>query len=364
MTQEQTTERQGRLPGWLSAVLYFGAVALVVVGIMWVYSDPATEAASEETTTTTTTAPEEVDVTLPGSVEGDEPVADAAEVILPSVVHIQVPGGGVGSGVVYDDGLVMTAAHVVQDSDTVRVRFADGDQVTGTVVGTAPEVDIAVIEVDRDDLIPATFATEKPRVGQRAIAVGSPWGLEATVTAGIVSAVDQTNCSVRPNSDEFGCTSMVQTDAAINPGNSGGPLVDRAGRVLGINVSIFTDSGANDGVGFAVPSGIATTYADGIISGEPIETAFLGVQAQDVDTEGQAGAVITDVVADSAAEEVGLELDDVVIGLDGVPVRSWLDLVAQVRSHQPGDTVEILILRDGDEITVPATLGVRTEDVG
>ena len=364
MTQEPSTERQGRLPGWLSAVLYFGAVALVVAGIMWVFPESAPEAAPDETTTTTTTAPEEVDVTLPGSVVGDEPVADAAEVILPSVVHIQVPGGGVGSGVVYDEGLVMTAAHVVQDSETVRVRFADGDQVTGTVLGTAPEVDIAIIEVDRDDLIPATFVTEKPRVGQRAIAVGSPWGLEATVTAGIVSAVDQTNCSVRPNSDEFGCTSMVQTDAAINPGNSGGPLVDREGRVLGINVSIFTGSGANDGVGFAVPANIASTYADAIVSDEPIETAFLGVQADDVGTEGQAGAVITAVVADSAAEEAGLEIEDVIIGLDGVPVFGFRDLLAQVRSHQPGDTIEILILRDGDEVTVDITLGVNTEDVG
>lgn len=360
MTHEQPTEKQRRLPGWLSAILFFGAVALVVAGIMWVYPDPATEAAPE--VTTTTTSPEEVDVTLPGP-EGDEPVADAAEVILPSVVHIQVPGGGVGSGVVYDDGLVMTAAHVVQDSDTVRVRFTDGDQVTGTVLGTAPEVDIAVIEVDRDDLIPATFVTEKPRVGQRAVAVGSPWGLEATVTAGIVSAVDQTNCSVRPDNGELGCASMVQTDAAINPGNSGGPLVDRHGRVLGINVSIFTDSGANDGVGFAVPADIATTYADAIVSDEPIERAFLGVRGDDVNTEGQAGALITEVVADSAAAEAGIQVDDVVIGLEGIPIFAWRDLVAQVRSHQPGDTVEVLILREGEEVTIDITLGVSTEDV-
>lgn len=363
MTQEPSIERQGRLPGWLSAVLYFGAVALLVAGIMWVFPESAPEAAPDETTTTTTMAPEEVDVSLPGSAVGDEPVADAAEIILPSVVHIQVPGGGVGSGVVYDDGLVMTAAHVVQDSETVRVRFADGDQVTGTVLGTAPEVDIAIIEVDRDDLIPATFVTEKPRVGQRAIAVGSPWGLEATVTAGIVSAIDQTNCSVRPDSGEFGCSAMVQTDAAINPGNSGGPLVDREGRVLGINVSIFTDSGANDGVGFAVPAGIASTYADAIVSDEPIETAFLGVRGDDVNTEGQAGGRITAVIPDSPASEAGIQIEDVVIGLEGIPIFGWRDLVAQVRSHQPGDTVEVLILREGEEMTIDITLGVSTEDV-
>jgi len=355
LTEERTTQDSSRLPGWLSAILFFGAVALVVGAIMWIYPKGDTEAVAGETTTTIS-PPEEVDVSLPLDSAG-EPVADAAEVILPSVVHIQTETG-VGSGVVYGDGLVMTAAHVVQGSETVRVRFTDGTQVSGTVLGTAEQVDIAVIEVDRDDLTPATFLSEKPRVGQMAIAVGSPWGLESTVTAGIISAIDQTNCSTDT------CASMVQTDAAINPGNSGGPLVDREGRVIGINVSIFTDSGANDGVGFAVPSEIAMTYADGIVSDEPIETAFLGVQGADVTTEGQAGAIITVVVADSAAESAGIQLDDVVIGFDGVPIVAWPDLIAQVRSHQPGEAIDMLILRDGEEITISVTLGVNTEEVG
>ncbi|MFP3882093.1 MAG: S1C family serine protease [Actinomycetota bacterium] len=362
MTEELKPKQERRLPGWLSALLYFGVVALIAVGILWVYPDDVAEIAVGETSTTTTstTAPEEVDVTAP-QVEGDtvieEPVAETAEVILPSVVHIQVSGGGVGSGVVYGDGLVMTAAHVVQDSESVGVRFSDGEQVTGEVLGTAGDIDIAVIEVDREGLTPATFATEKPRVGQTAIAVGSPWGLEATVTAGIVSAVDQTNCSLNT------CASMVQTDAAINPGNSGGPLVDREGRVIGINVSIVTSTRSNAGVGFAVPADIATTYADAIVSGEPIETAFLGVQADDVETDGTAGAEITTLVEGSAAEESGLEVGDVIIGFDGVPIVAFLDLVAQVRAHQPGETVDILILRDGEEMTITATLGVDTRDV-
>jgi len=361
---DENTGRDGRqLPGWLSAVLFFGAVALVVAGIMWAYPEQPTESTAEETTTTSTESPEDVDVALP--TEGAEPVADAAQVILPSVVYIQTQSG-VGSGVVYDEGLIVTAAHVVQGSDTVRVRFTDGTQVTGTVLGTAaPDVDIAVIEVDRDDLTPATFVTEKPRVGQMAVAVGSPWGLESTVTAGIVSAVDQTNCSILPGSDRFSCAAMVQTDAAINPGNSGGPLVNREGQVLGINVSIFTDSGANDGVGFAVPANVATTYADAIVSGDPIETAFLGVSLSgDVATEGQAGAVIDEVFEGSGAETAGIQSGDVIIALDGVPVLGGDDLQAQVRAHQPGETVEILIIRDDEEITITATLGVNTEEVG
>jgi S1-C subfamily serine protease len=225
-------------------------------------------------------------------------------------------------------------------------------------LGTAPEVDIAVIQVERDGLTPATFVTEKPRVGQMAVAVGSPWGLESTVTAGIISAVDQTNCSAEA------CVSMVQTDAAINPGNSGGALVNRDGHVVGINVSIFTETGANDGVGFAVPADIATTYADAIVSGEAIETAFLGVGGEDVTTEGQAGAAISEVTSGSGAEAAGIQAGDVIIGFDGVPILGIADLQAQVRSHQPGETVEILVIRDGDEVTVTATLGVNTEEVG
>jgi serine protease Do len=322
---------------------------------MWAYPDTSEEAAPQ---TTDTTAPAAVDVSAPSYLTGDEPIADAAEVILPSVVHIST-GSGLGSGVIYDsDGLIITAAHVVEGSETVQVRFADGDQAVGTVLGTAPEVDIAVIEVDRDDLPAAAFNTEKPRVGQMAIAIGSPWGLESTVTAGIISAVDQTNCST------VTCASMVQTDAAINPGNSGGALVDRNGDVVGINVSIFSESGANDGVGFAVPSTIAIAYADSIISGEPIQTAFLGVRGADVETEGQAGAVITEVTAGSAAADAGLEVDDLVIALGGVPVLGWEDLIAQVRSHRPGDTVDLIVIRDGEEQTVSVTLDVRSEDLG
>jgi S1-C subfamily serine protease len=225
------------------------------------------------------------------------------------------------------------------------------------VLGAAPDVDIAVIQVERDDLVPATFATEKPRVGQMAVAVGSPWGLASTVTAGIISAVDQTNCGAQT------CASMVQTDAAINPGNSGGALVDRGGHVVGINVSIYTDTGANDGVGFAVPADIAITYADAIVSGDPIETAFLGVRGENVDVEGRAGALIVEVTTDSAADNAGIQEGDVIIGFDGVPVFGIGDLQAQVRAHQPGETVEVLIQRGDEESTITVTLGVASEDV-
>ncbi len=353
---EQQTANDGRMSHWLAALLFFGAVAAIVAGLMFLTADGDEPALGVEGATTTTTAPEAVDVVAPIFTPGEEPVADAAEVILPSVVHIQTVGG-LGSGVVYDaDGLIITAAHVVEGSEEVRIRFSDGEQMTGTVLGTAPQVDIAVIQVDRTGLTPATFDTDKPRVGQLAVAVGSPWGLESTVTAGIISAVDQTNCSFDT------CSAMVQTDAAINPGNSGGALVDRSGSVVGINVSIFTESGANDGVGFAVPSDIAIAYADSIVSGIPLETAFLGVTGESMLSDGQAGSVITSVVPDSAAEAAGLQVDDVVIAFDGVPILDQGDLIAQVRANQPGQTVDVLIVRDGEEQTVTVTLGVRTEE--
>ncbi|MGH8948693.1 MAG: S1C family serine protease [Acidimicrobiia bacterium] len=289
---------------------------------------------------------------------GEEPVADAAAVILPSVVQIQT-GQGVGSGVIYDsNGLILTAAHVVEGADTVTVRFADGEQVEGTVRGGTSGADVAVIQVDRADLPAAELALDDaPQVGQMAIAVGSPWGLQGTVTSGIISAVDQAipqGTSAR---------AVLQTDAAINPGNSGGPLVDRHGRVIGINVSIFSVSGANDGVGFAVPIDIAHDIAERVVAGEEIQTAYLGVSLGVVES-GQGGALIDEVTAGTGADKAGLQVGDLVITIDGAPVQDGGDLAAQVQTHQPGDTIDLVVVRDGNEVTVPVTMSERPPDLG
>jgi S1-C subfamily serine protease len=291
-------------------------------------------------------------------VPGEEPVADAAAVILPSVVQIQT-GQGVGSGVIYDsNGLILTAAHVVEGADTVTVRFSDGEQVEGTVRGGTSGADVAVIEVDRTDLPAAELALDDdPQVGQMAIAVGSPWGLQGTVTSGIISAVDQAipqGVSAR---------AVLQTDAAINPGNSGGPLVDRAGRVIGINVSIFSVSGANDGVGFAVPIDIAHDIAERVVAGEEIQNAYLGVSLGVVES-GQGGALVDEVTPGTGADEAGLQVGDLVISIDGAPVQDGGDLAAQVQTHQPGDTVDLVIVRDGNEVTVPVTMSERPPELG
>ena len=294
----------------------------------------------------------------PAVVPADEPIANAAAVILPSVVQIQ-SGGGVGSGVIYDsNGLILTAAHVVAGADTVTVRFNDGEEIQGTVLGGTSGADVAVVQVDRSGLEAADLALgEDALVGQMAIAVGSPWGLQGTVTAGIISAVDQSI----PSGDS--ARAVLQTDAAINPGNSGGPLVDREGRVLGINVSIFSLSGANDGVGFAVPIDVASDIAEQVVAGDSIETAFLGVSLGNVES-GQAGALIAEVTPAGAADEAGVEVGDLILSIDGVQVQGGPDLAAQVQTHRPGTTVEIVLMRDGEQLTFNVTLDQRPNDLG
>lgn len=290
-------------------------------------------------------------------VPADEPIANAAAIILPSVVQIQSESG-VGSGVIYDsDGLILTAAHVVAGEDTVTVRFNDGEELVGTVLGGTSGADVAVVQVERSGLPAADLALdEDPLVGQMAIAVGSPWGLQGTVTAGIISAVDQSIPSGGT------ARAVLQTDAAINPGNSGGPLVDRDGRVLGINVSIFSLSGANDGVGFAVPIDVASDIAERVVAGDSIETAFLGVSLGNVES-GQAGALIAEVTPGSAADDAGVEVGDLVISLDGVQVQGGPDLAAQVQTHRPGTSVEVVLMRDGEQLTFNVTLDERPDNL-
>ncbi|MCB0995703.1 MAG: trypsin-like peptidase domain-containing protein [Acidimicrobiales bacterium] len=276
-----------------------------------------------------------------------EPIAAAAAVIAPSVVQLET-SSGLGSGVVYDDGLVLTAAHVVEGARSVTVRFSDGSTVEGEVVGTHSATDIAVVRLPEGT--PAVVATLAPgdalQVGQTVVAVGSPFGLDQSVTSGIISAVDRTVDGIP----------TVQTDAAINPGNSGGPLVDLEGRVVGINDSIYSQSGGNEGVGFAIPSDLAAIVADQLAAGEPVRLAQLGVSTL-APTDGSGGALVGEVVAGSAAEQSGIEVGDVITAIDGVAVADGGRLRSQVLTRQPGDEVQLTVQRGGEELTIDATLG-------
>lgn len=280
-----------------------------------------------------------------------EPVAAVAEKVLPSVVQLESPAG-VGSGVIYDpDGLILTAAHVVAGVDVVEVRLSDGTKYQGRVLGGDASTDVAVVEVDATDLPAADLALDSEvQVGQLAVAIGSPFGLDSTVTSGVVSAVNQT--VGRGNHFQ----SLIQTDAAINPGNSGGALANRDGEVIGINVSIYSPSGGNIGVGFAVPITVAYDLAEAVVAGEPIERAVLGITGTTTES-GPAGALVIGVVPGSGADTGGVEVGDVIMAVDGTRVETIGDLIARIGTYRPGSVVTLDVIRAGEELQLEVELG-------
>ena len=333
----------------LGTIAASGLVAWLVASS--VQPEPTTVAipsAAEVTTTTPRPAASEV---VDVDILANEPFAAAAEIIRPSVVRLELVNG-LGTGVIINsNGTILTAAHVVGTSDTLTVVFADGSRVEGEVVGTHEPTDVAVVRVDPEgrDLVPAALADgEDVRVGQLAVAVGSPFGFDQTVTAGIISAVDR----LVPGSD----ASFVQTDAPINPANSGGPLINLDGEVVGINDLIFTESGDSAGVGFAISIDIAIIIADQIVAGIEPQVALLGVSTG-APADGSAGALVNDVGPGTAADNAGIEVGDIVVGVNGTNTRTSGDLRAQIIDIVPGSDVSLLVIRDGEEVELLATLG-------
>lgn len=342
--------------GWRSGWT-FAAVGLAVVLALVAFSlgrMSAGDDAALDGPTTTTIAPDAQTAPPATLAAGEEPVAAVAAALTPSIVQIQTDLG-LGSGVIYDaDGLILTAAHVVGSTQQVIVQLADGSKVDGTVVGADSTSDVAVVRIDAPGLVPAPLALDEAlQPGQMAIAIGSPFGLDQTVTSGVISSASR----ALPDADGL-VRELIQTDAPINPGNSGGALADRQGRVIGINDQIFSRSGGNEGVGFAIPIADAKQIADKLVAGEPIETPVLGVTGTDP-TIGAAGALITAVQSDSPADIAGMAAGDLVVAIDGSPVQSFLDLAAAIRSHEPGDTVVLTIERSGSSQEVTAVLGTR-----
>jgi S1-C subfamily serine protease len=315
----------------------------------------ASELTQEEPTETTTTGQNAPAGPVP--VRVNEPVAEVAKAILPSVVQLETDGG-LGSGVVYKDGgLILTAAHVVEGNTDVVVRLSDGRRVDGSVLGTDPHTDIAVIDAEADDLEVATLAIDVPlEVGQTAIAIGSPFGLDSTVTAGIVSAVGRTL-----ETQSGGAVSTVQTDAPINPGNSGGALVDRTGRVIGINDAILSGGGDNAGIGFAIPIDTAFQVAEALEEGETPTIGFLGVTPAD-GTGSRLGALVTSIVEGSGAAEAGIQEGDLIVRYQSEPIESAADLIATIRATQPGTTATIEIVRDGQAQELAVEIGEPPSD--
>lgn len=296
--------------------------------------------------------------------DSDEPVADVAAAVAPSVVLIQTDIGQ-GSGIVWDaeNGYIVTNDHVTGDASTLVVQFANGNRVSGTVVGGDSARDVAVVQVDpsEEDLVAASFAsTESVEVGQLAVAIGSPFGLDQSVTAGIVSAVNRINEYGGSDPSNPVDVEMIQTDAPINPGNSGGALADRNGLVIGMNTQIRTDgvSTGNVGVGFAVPSDTILLIAERIVAGESLDIAYLGVSGESP-TDGTVGALVIAVVEGEPAERAGLQAGDLIVSLDGEVISSMAELSAEVKLFRPDEVVTVEFLRDGERLQTAVTLSAN-----
>jgi S1-C subfamily serine protease len=317
------------------------------------------------------------------TVDGSEPVAsggglttaDIYDQASRAVVELAAAGGvgggsAQGSGFVYDaQGHIVTNQHVVAGASNIEVSFWNGAAFDARLVGADPSTDLAVLKVNapRRLLEPLRLTDSSAvEVGDPVYALGSPFGLEGTLTSGIVSALHREMTA--PNN--FTIANTIQTDAAINHGNSGGPLVDRRGRVIGVNAQIESESGGSDGVGFAIPSNTVRSIVRQLISTGEVRHAYLGVKMTQVPD----GVAITDVLLDTPAARAGLEpatgtklVDgqeqptggDVVVEFEGERVTSPSQLQTAVDTRQPGDTVSITVLRDGSRRSIEVTLAVR-----
>ena len=270
------------------------------------------------------------------------------------------PQRGLGSGVIVTkDGYILTNNHVVDNADEVKVSMHDGNELTAKVGGRDPKSDIAVLKIEGKNLPIVSFAaSDKVQVGDVVLAIGNPFGVGQTVTSGIVSATGRGNLGIEDYED------FIQTDAAINPGNSGGALVDVEGRLIGINTAIFSRSGGNMGIGFAIPSDLARTVMDSLIKYGHVTRGYLGVAIQDINPalakqfklKDSNGALVGEVVAKSPAEKAGVKDGDVVLEYNGKKVVDSRRLKLAVGETKPGTTVPVKVLRDGDTKTLNITV--------
>jgi S1-C subfamily serine protease len=328
----------------------------------------ADDGGDEEAVQTATT----VEAAPAGSSDGGEDVfgriPEIVREVAPSVVAVLRADGGQGSGVIWDEaGIVVTNDHVVQGASEIEVAFATGAREPARVRATDPRTDLAVLEVDRDGLPAAEFADQLPEVGELAVALGNPLGFENTVTAGIVSGLHR---AIPSGGQTPALVDLLQTDAAISPGNSGGALVDAEGRVIGINVAYIPPQARAVSIGFAIPAPEVVDVVTQLLEEGEVEHAFLGVRpapltpqiAERFGIDTDEGVLVISVVPGSGAAGAGVEAGDVLLAVDDEPMRQVEDLLSLLREHAPGDRVELTILRDGDERTIPVTLTDRPEE--
>jgi len=288
-------------------------------------------------------------------------ISKVVEKITPSVVNIRVTitvqdifgqtqeQEGIGSGVIYtEDGYIITNNHVAGDAEKLVVTLYDGSEYPATLIGADEKTDVAIIKIEADNLEAASFATmDNTKVGDIVVAVGSPYGLDQTVTMGVISAKGR-DITIPVN--------LIQTDAAINPGNSGGPLVNSVGQVIGINTLIYSPSGASAGIGFAIPSDTVVNIAKQIIEYGRAIIPYIGVEMDSNNATGIIGVYISGVDPGYPAENAGIRAGDVITELDGVKVSNPYELFAQILKHDIGDEVTVKIYRNGEYLTITLEL--------
>ncbi len=275
---------------------------------------------------------------------------------------------GLGSGVIVGaDGKILTNNHVIAEADSIFVRTFDGQRYRAEIIGTDPETDIAVLQIDADDLEFITLGdSDALRVGEMVLAIGSPMSasLAYSVSQGIVSAKGRSNVGLASYED------FIQTDAAINPGNSGGPLVNLDGELVGLNSAIVSRSGGFQGIGFSVPSNMARQIMNSLIADGRVTRGWLGVSIQDVSEpiasamglEDTHGALVGDVLPDSPAERGGLEAGDIIVAMDSKEVENSTQFRINVADEKPGTEVRLTVMRDDDDLDISVELGERPSD--
>jgi serine protease DegQ len=324
------------------------------------------EEAAPPTTAPATAAQTQAEEAADGGIALFAGIPETVEAVAPSVVTVFVEsaeGEGSGSGVIWDEqGRIVTNNHVVEGAGDLEVALANGTRLEARVIGTDPRTDLAVVDVEREGLPAARFAEGLPRVGELAIALGSPLGLTNTVSAGIVSALHR---DLPSGGTTPALIDLIQTDAAISPGNSGGALINADGVVIGVNVAYIPPEVEAVSIGFAIPSPVVRDVVPQLIEDGEAEHAYLGVVPMPVTDElrgsfelaVEEGAIVQSVTAGSPAGRAGLRAGDVIVEMGGEPIRTVEDLYSAIRSRDPGEGVEVTFVRDGERRTVEVTLG-------
>ncbi|MEP7152529.1 MAG: DegQ family serine endoprotease [Nitrospira sp.] len=371
----------------------FAGIAVLGATLIWSYASLTTSHASNPSPVV-----EERSTTLPGSLPSAG-FADVAKAVTPAVVNITTSaaeqvsdsthprgradeffgapfgprrfappmeprerrGGGQGSGVIVSpDGYILTNNHVIDGAKTVTITLPDKREFKGRIVGSDPKSDIAVIKIDGSNLPTITWGdSTRLQVGEYVLAVGNPFGLNSTVTLGIVSALGRGRMGITQYED------FIQTDAAINPGNSGGPLVNTRGELIGLNTAIFSQSGGYQGVGFAVPTSMSKPIYESLVKTGKVVRGYLGIGIQDLnqdlaksfDLKGSNGAIVTDLKEDGPAEKAGLKQGDVITAFQGAPIEDAVTLQRAVTRSAVGSKATVKVMREGHERDLSVTIG-------